>query len=101
MNLQFIKSQAKLIFADKPILRAFLFGSVARNEQKEGSDLDILVELDPTKTIGLIEYIKVQEELEAAFKTKVDLVSSDGLSPYILPFINIDKKLIYEAGTGR
>jgi uncharacterized protein len=84
-------------FKNKPIKKAFLFGSYARNEAQKGSDIDILIELDTTKTVGLIEYIKIKDSLEEILKLKVDLVSSDGVSPHILPFINQDKILIYEA----
>jgi predicted nucleotidyltransferase len=47
--------------------------------------------------VGLIEFIKIQMKLEEAFHTRVDLISSDGLSPHIRPFIEKDKMLIYEA----
>ncbi len=77
--------------------KAYLFGSTARGESGPGSDLDIMVELDPNQTIGLIEYIKIQMKLEDAFLTPVDMVSADGLSPYIKAFIDKDKTLIYEA----
>jgi predicted nucleotidyltransferase len=97
MNFETIKSRAQLVFAGKPIKKAFLFGSHARLESHLNSDLDILVELDEDKVIGMIEYIKIIEELEMAFQTKVDLVSSDSVSKHLKPFIDSDKLLIYEA----
>ena len=84
-------------FKGKPIKKAYLFGSYARNESTQNSDIDILVELDTTQTIGMIEYIKMIEGLENIFSRKVDLVSTDGLSAYIQPFIDNEKILIYEA----
>lgn len=86
-----------VFFKGKPIKKAYLFGSYARNESKTDSDIDILVELDPSKIIGMIEYIKMIEGLENIFSRKVDLVTTDGLSAYIKPFIDKDKILIYEA----
>ena len=59
MNFETIKSRAQLVFAGKPIKKAFLFGSHARLESHLNSDLDILVELDEDKVIGMIEYIKI------------------------------------------
>jgi predicted nucleotidyltransferase len=97
MDLQFIKSIAKEILSSTPVQKAYIFGSAARGENGPGSDLDILVELDPLKTVGMIEYIKIQMKLEDAFHSKVDLVTADGISPYIRSFIDKDKKLIYEA----
>lgn len=84
-------------FRNKPIRKAYLFGSMARNEATEASDVDILVELDSTQLIGMIEYIKIIEGLEELLGRKVDLVATDGLSPYLKPRIDREKVLIYEA----
>jgi uncharacterized protein len=85
----------KNYFVDKPVLRAFLFGSVSRNEATESSDLDILVELDYSKHIGLA-FVEMKLDLENKLQKRIDLVTSNSISKYILPFINKDKKLIYE-----
>lgn len=82
-------------FQDKPVLKAFLFGSFARNEGSRESDIDILVELDYSKHIGM-GFVNMKFELEDRLHKKVDLISSKAVSEYILPFINTDKKLIYE-----
>lgn len=89
------KKQIKNFFRDKPVLRAYLFGSEARNESEENSDIDIMVELDYSEPIGL-EFITMQLELEELLKKKVDLLSSKGISKYIQPFVDQDKILIYE-----
>ena len=90
-----IEKQIKIFFRSKPVLRAYLFGSEARNESEINSDIDILVELDYSKPIGL-EFVKMQLELEELLNKKVDLLSSRGISKYIQPYINQDKILIYE-----
>jgi predicted nucleotidyltransferase len=82
-------------FQDKPVLKAFIFGSFSREEALGNSDIDILVELDYTKHIGL-GFIKMKFDLEDKLHKKVDLVSSNAILKYILPFINNDKVLIYE-----
>jgi len=82
-------------FKNQPVLKAFIFGSRARNDAKFSSDLDILVELDYSKPIGL-KFVKMQLELQTLLQTKVDLVSSNGISKYIQPFIEPEKMLIYE-----
>lgn len=96
-SLQTITSKLKGFWKDKPIRKAYLFGSVVREELTPQSDIDILVELDSTKIIGMIEYIKIMEALESLLLRKVDLVTTDGLSPYIKPAIDREKLLIYEA----
>lgn len=80
-------------FQDKPVLRAFLFGSYARNEAEGGSDIDILVELDYSEHIGL-GFAGMKLELEDLLQRKIDLVSSRAVSRYIAPFVDKDKKLI-------
>jgi uncharacterized protein len=82
-------------FQDKPVLKAFLFGSFSREDAQADSDVDILVELDYSKHIGL-GFVNMKLELEDKLHKKVDLVSANSLSKHILPFINNDKKLIYE-----
>lgn len=82
---------------DKPVLKAYLFGSYARGEASRKSDVDILVELDWSQKIGLL-YVQMQLDLEDLLHRKVDFVSEDGVSPLIRPLIEADKILIYERG---
>jgi len=67
-----------------------IFGSYARNQQTEESDLDILVEFN--RPIGL-EFIDLADELEQILKLKVDLVSKKGLKDHHLK--SIEKELEY------
>src|SRR5687767_8215447 len=55
-----------------PLSRMALFGSWARDEQTETSDVDILVDVDPS--IGL-RFVTIAERLEASLEQHVDLVS--------------------------
>jgi uncharacterized protein len=84
----------KQYFKDKPVMKAYLFGSFATGLAQNESDVDILVELDYTNPIGL-EFIQMQFDLESLLKKKVDLVSSNGISKYITPLIENEKILIY------
>src|SRR5580704_12650298 len=84
-------------FADKPVKRAYLFGSYARSTAVKGaSDIDILLELDYSKPIGM-KFFSFQRELKDLLHSKVDVVTSDGISKYVLPYIEKDKVLIYDA----
>jgi predicted nucleotidyltransferase len=67
-----------------------IFGSYARNQQTENSDLDILVEFN--RPIGS-EFIDLADELEHILKVKVDLVSKKGLKERHLK--SIEKELEY------
>jgi len=86
-------------FRYKPVLKAFLFGSFAREEALSNSDIDILVELDYSRHIGL-EFVTMKLDLEDKLHKKVDLISSNSMSKHISAFINTDKKLIYERADG-
>ncbi len=95
MNLSIAdKLLLQQFFAGQPVKKAYLFGSYARNEADSKSDIDILVELDFSKHIGL-GFIQMQLDLEELLHKKVDLVTTDGLSSHIAPFIHMDKLLIY------
>lgn len=87
-------STIRAYFEDKPVLKAYLFGSVARDEEDEESDIDILVELDYSQPIGL-EFIQMRLDLQDLLHQKVDLVSDKAVSEYIRPLIDQDKVLIY------
>jgi predicted nucleotidyltransferase len=62
-----------------PIRSIGVFGSYARGEQREGSDLDLLVELGDD--IDLIGYAGLQIELSDALRLPVDLVEREALRP--------------------
>ena len=81
-------------FKASPVLKAYLFGSYARDEADEKSDIDILVDLDYSIRIGL-GFIKMKTDLEKILNKKVDLVSSNGLSIHIKSLVDNEKKLIY------
>jgi predicted nucleotidyltransferase len=84
----------KKYFETRPVLKAYLFGSYARNEADFQSDIDILVDLDYSQRIGL-QFIQMKIDLEKLLNIKVDLVSSNGLSQYIKPIVENEKQLIY------
>ena len=81
-------------FKKQPVLKAYLFGSYARGEADAESDIDLLVDLDYSQNIGL-RFFGMHLELEELLNRKVDVVSSEGVSEFIQPFIEKDKKLIY------
>jgi uncharacterized protein len=58
-----------------------VFGSIVRGEQKRSSDLDILVEFE--ESVGLFEFMKLENYLSDLLEVKVDLVSKKALKPHI------------------
>jgi predicted nucleotidyltransferase len=96
MTLDNIKIQSiKEYFKTRPVLKAYLFGSYVRGVADNKSDIDILVDLDYSQKIGL-QFIQMKLDLEKLLNNEVDLVSSNGISKYIKPLIDVEKRLIYE-----
>ena len=58
-----------------------VFGSVARGEAKPGSDVDVLVEMKPGRS--LLDIIAIKQDLEDLLGRKVDVVTEAAVSPYI------------------
>ncbi|TXB63740.1 nucleotidyltransferase family protein [Phaeodactylibacter luteus] len=89
------KTAIQAYFKEQPVLKAWLFGSHAAGTATEGSDIDLLVILDHSKPIGL-HFVQMILDLEDLLQRKVDLVPEESLSPYIRPYVEAQKQLIYE-----
>ena len=83
-------------FKTQPVLKAWLFGSYSRNDQRPWSDVDILVQYDRSKPIGLLKIAGMKVALEDMLHCEVDLVEDGTLRPWALESINNDRRLIYE-----
>lgn len=83
-------------FRQEPIVRAWLFGSFSRMEERPESDIDILIDLDTSVPMGLLQYAGMINTLENLLKRKVDLVTNGTVKPFAQESINRDKVLIYE-----
>lgn len=75
-------------------IRIGVFGSVARGEDTDESDIDILYRFD--KKVGLFTLMDIIENLESKLKKKVDLVSERYVNPLLKPEILKDLTVIYE-----
>ena len=97
MTTNQIKTTVADYFKAQPVLKAWLFGSFSRNEQKPDSDVDIIVLLDNSRPIGL-KFFGMWNDLEELLGRKVDLVSEGTLLPFAQESAEKDKILIYERG---
>ena len=95
MSKETMIQQIAHYFETQPVLKAWIFGSYARDEQTEDSDVDILVVLDYSKPIGL-KFFGMWGDLERLLGRPVDLVVDRSLAPYARENAERDKKLIYE-----
>jgi predicted nucleotidyltransferase len=88
-----------------PILKPYVsrisvFGSYVRGEETPESDIDILVQLKPADQrprLGL-KFFGLQNDLGKLIGREVDLVTEEGLSPYIRPYVEREKVILYEEG---
>ncbi len=70
-----------------------IFGSFARDEATEYSDIDILYNIQKDAKLSLFDYLKINHQLEAYFQKKVDLVREGTLKPMVKTYI--EKDLMY------
>ena len=72
------------------VSHAALFGSRARGDNRPDSDIDIMIEVDPAARIGIYEYVALKDYIAELFDGQVDVVSRDGLKPYVRPAATAD-----------
>ena len=82
-------SVLRILSENRPLLKAYgvkeihLFGSVARGLSSAGSDVDLLVEFEPTASIGMFEFSRLRGELRRLLGCDVDLATPDALHKYL------------------
>ena len=64
-----------------------IFGSYVRGDQKERSDIDLIVDFEDIP--DLLEFIGLERRLEEILGVKVDLLTQESLSPYIRKYIEV------------
>ena len=72
-----------------------IFGSMARGEANEQSDIDLLVEFSKRKS--LLALVALERKISAALGRKVDLLTEAAISPYLRDSIKRDLRIVYEA----
>lgn len=77
--LELLRREGPRLRAEYHVASLALFGSVARGDASEASDVDLLVAFD--RPVGLFHLVRTQEHLEALLGRPVDLVTSGGLRP--------------------
>ncbi len=96
MSIQAIQSTIADYFKTQPVLKAWIFGSYSRGQQRPWSDIDILVKYDRNVPIGLMKIAGMKVELEDLLGCEVDLVEEDTLRPWVAESVYRDRRLVYE-----
>jgi predicted nucleotidyltransferase len=74
-----ILSENRKLLTNYGVREIRLFGSVARGQARAGSDVDLLVEFEPSAHIGLFEFSRLKNELSQLLGCAVDLATPDAI----------------------
>jgi hypothetical protein len=94
MSREEIEATLVSILGKYGVRKIGLFGSYARAEERTDSDLDVLVEFENKKS--LLTLVKIERELSEHIGVKVDLLTEQAISPYLVERIKADLKVIYQ-----
>jgi predicted nucleotidyltransferase len=93
MDFQEIVQKIRPILQNCDVEYAGLFGSHARGEAKENSDVDILVKFSGRPTFSA--YLHLDESLRVALGREIDLLTEGGINKFLRPHIERDLKIFY------
>jgi len=95
-NYQFDAKQITEVCRQNDVAMVGVFGSSARGEATDKSDVDLLVKFKEKKS--LLALVRLERELGMALGRKVDLLTEAAISPYLHDRIMKELQVIYEAG---
>lgn len=71
------------MLTDLGVVHVAVFGAVARGDDRPGSDVDIMIEVDPAKVHGILGLGRIQVRFEKMVGRSVDLARRDRLRPHV------------------
>ena len=93
MEIKELKKKIESTLKKNNVKKLSVFGSVAKREDKKGSDIDLLVKFNGERS--LIDLISLRIDLENKLNRKVDLITYDSVSPLLKESIFRDEIKIY------
>jgi len=84
MDKQQLYYELKQYLLQKDIVKAAVFGSFARNEETEQSDIDLLIEV---KGMTMFDILRLEDELRLLCKREIDLVEYKAVKPLIHKYV--------------
>lgn len=94
MTYQEIESKLIAILSEYDVQKIGIFGSYAKGVQRSDSDLDVLVNFKNVKS--LLTLVRIERELSESIGVKVDLLTEQSVSPYLIDRIKLELKVIYQ-----
>lgn len=95
LSKEHIIETTKAFFQDKPVAKVWLFGSYARGDADENSDVDVLVDIDKNSSLGL-SYFGRHLDLTDVLSKPVDVLSYGWVNHRLWPYVQKDMEMIYE-----
>ena len=84
MDKQQLYQDLKQYLLKKDILKAAVFGSFARNEETDQSDIDLLIDV---KGMTMFDILRLEDELQSICNRKIDLVEYKAVKPLIHKYV--------------
>ena len=91
----FDQTQLAQLCQQNDVKRLSLFGSMARGEATEQSDIDLLVEFSKRKS--LLALVALERQFSTLLRREVDLLTEAAISPYLRKRINQELQVLYAA----
>lgn len=88
-DLEGIKTELVPLLKSNGVCQSFVFGSYARNEAHEGSDLDLLLSFSERKS--LLDLVALQLLLEEKLGMRVDIITNESLHPRLRSYVEREK----------
>jgi predicted nucleotidyltransferase len=82
-------------FKSKGATKVAVFGSYVRNEETPKSDIDVIIDFKK-HSMGLFKFVGIKQELSEKIGIKVDLLTEEGISPYLIKNIRKEMKVLYQ-----
>jgi uncharacterized protein len=73
----------------------YLFGSIARGDNHEGSDIDLIFDIDPAVQFSLFDQARISRQLSELLHAKVDFIPRRALHPSIKAHVEAEKKKVF------
>lgn len=97
MNINEIQKKIEPILEQYPVKRVAVFGSFARGEQKQSSDIDFLIDI--ARDVSMLAFLELRDRLQERLGHTIDLVEYSSLKPLIRENVLRDAITIYDKGS--
>jgi hypothetical protein len=79
----------------KDIKKVSLFGSYTKETNREDSDVDVLIEFEPSATVGFFKFVEIQDDIGDYIGKSVDLLTPEAISQHFREEVLNQSELIY------